>query len=206
MNELKLREQRLKAQALLELMSKDKSGTYSEADIEKQRIILQEISNYQVPVKKVYQLKKKVYKLTPSEDQTLITLKAELRKIDLQKNSIANKMSLIKPDQNCKVLVDQIKALREDWLKKKDEIYYYMQHNHLPGDESADEGDELNGYILPDDPVELHKALLNARSYKSNLQKRKQATKTERMKLEYDRKLVIQTNLLIAIKDKLATL
>ncbi|CAM9906016.1 unnamed protein product, partial [Chrysoparadoxa australica] len=121
-------------------------------------------------------------------------LRTELRSIDLKKNAVANCMSLIRKEQNCKELVDQIKNLREEWLKKKDEIYFYIQYGSIPTAKIESDENELPGFELPDDPVQLHKTLLNARSYLSNLKKRKRAAKTASTKLHYDRKITMQEN------------
>ena len=203
MDKGELRKQRIKAHAILDIMLQD-PGSYTEDDISKQKSIIQELKNYKQPVQKVYVLRKPVFEPDHSDD-TLMQLREDLRAIDLEKNRIANAMSTLPAHINCKTQIGRVKELRKDWMAKKDEIYFYMQHGHLPEVEKQ-EDEQMPYFELPGDPVELHKALLNARSNLSKAKRKKRSAKSQTSKAHYHKKEVMESNKITAIEEKMASL
>jgi hypothetical protein len=196
--------QLIKSKAILELMNQDESGKYSQQDLENQTEIIEKLKEYQPKQRKVYRLAKapKVYNLASGSSGLLDGLRAELRAIDMNKNGVANRLSLIPENVNCLALVQEVKTLRASWIKKRDEIFHVLKFGVLPNQEQ-EHVDDLPKFDLPAEPIELHKALLNARAYKSKLTKKFRLAKNNSTRQNYQRKLVIEENKIIAISDKM---
>lgn len=141
---------------------------------------------------------------TPEQKEELRQLKEELQAIDRQKNRKINALAALPRNQNHRQEVQAIKAMREDYLRKSDEIYYFMNHGEkyqLKATAAAVESEKLkvNDNLdfesseywrqLPRDKVELNRLQLNTRSNLSKARGRQNTAKTEIKKADYGKKV-----------------
>lgn len=163
------------------LIRKDK---YTREQIDAQRKIAADLNGYvspptSPPAPPSVKEKPAETDLPPAVQQIIAQLKAERDSIDKQKNALANKMTLIPDQVNCKDLVQQIKKLRVAWMAKGDEILYVLRHHELPNATPAN--NEIN-IELPEDKMQLNRMLLNARTNLSKYRKRLALAKEDAQK------------------------
>jgi hypothetical protein len=131
-----------------------------------------------------------------TEEQMVVlnSLKSELEAIDLKKNALGNALAKIPKDVNARNEVQAIKALKELWRAKGDEIYYFQKHGALPHVPTED--DKMNDFEkkLPRDKYELEKLRKNLLP---NLSKYKKALSTAKTpaKVAHYKKMITQAEL-----------
>jgi hypothetical protein len=201
-----LRTQRIIAKAHLDLLIEKKShGTATADQVDAQRIIFEKlkVATSQAPpinlgVTKVHVIEEKDisnhafpikvdYDLISSQSEELNSLLSELQEIDLEKNKMCNALAKIPPTINAKKEVQAIKAKREEWLKKSDEIWYYKKHGQLMEQEAKEVPDD-GAYLasLPRDRYELEKVRRNVMSNISKCKSKLSAAKEEATKRHHE--------------------
>lgn len=159
-------------------------------------------------VSKVYEIKHADIVSFPWEgavDPVLIQLSNELEEIDNRKTIKINELQKLDRSQKHYALVQEIKAIRAEYLNKSDEIYYYKRHGSLP---SADDGnDDLEigsefAATLPRDKYELHKKRKSLESSLSRFKGRLDKAKTDAAK-QAQLKNIATAGLKINIIDQL---
>ena len=184
-----MRTQRIIAKATLDLLIQKKShGTATADQVEAQRVIFEKLRNatsqfvideWMKPQTIHFQNGTKIILPEKNEEtfrgmnpdvaiensEELNSLLSELREIDLEKNKMCNALAKISPEINTKKEVQAIKAKREEWIKKSDEVWYYKKHGQrmqVEVKEVPDDGAYLAS--LPRDRYELEKVRRNAMS------------------------------------------
>jgi hypothetical protein len=163
-----------------------RTKTYTQEQVNEQRRIVNSLNGYVSPPISPPALapcpeekQASEANLSPAVQQIIAQLKAEREKIDKQKNALANKMTTIPDQVNCKDLVQQIKQLRNAWIAKGDEILYVTRHGELPNATTSATNIVIE---LPADKMELNRMLLNTRSNLSKYRKRLALAKEDSQK------------------------
>jgi hypothetical protein len=140
-------------------------------------------------------------------DPILAEIRAELSAIDLEKNKQINLLASMPTSSNQKELVAKIKSLREEYVNKNDEVYYFLTHGEryrVTNEETEESGDTLNSIMerLPKDKFMLNKKLNNRRSDLSKYKARLKEAKSE-VKKVHQQKNISQAELEINAMEQL---
>lgn len=158
------------------------------------------------------------------EAAELDEIRKELHEIDMLKNAMCNELASKPRDTNQKALVDDIKALRVEYINKSDEIYYFKRHGERVSTAAAaatldktnnghqDSVDSISfddsEYVksLPRDKVELWRLRKNLEANLSKYKGRLEKSKTEVKKAAQRKNISIANIKLNTIDQLMATL
>lgn len=116
-------------------------------------------------------------------DPVILEIKAEMLAIENEKNQLGNQLAEMPTDSIQTELVGQIKGLRDQYVEKSDELYYYLNHGVRYQHDTADKPEEWDeaGFEaeLPRSKYLLYKKLKNRRCDLSKYKKRLSESKTE---------------------------
>lgn len=149
------------------------------------------------------------------EAAELEEIRKELHEIDMLKNAKCNELASKPRDTNQKALVDEIKALRVQYINKSDEIYYFKRHGERVAPPAPDGGADLDNvsfddseYVksLPRDKVELWRLRKNMEANLSKYKGRLEKSKTDVKKAAQRKNISIANIKLNTIDQLMATL
>jgi hypothetical protein len=153
------------------------------------------------------------------EAAELDEIRKELHEIDMLKNAKCNELASKPRDTNQKALVDEIKALRVEYINKSDEIYYFKRHGervsatldmtnngHQDSVDSISFDDSEYVKSLPRDKVELWRLRKNLEANLSKYKGRLLQSKTEVKKAAQRKNMSIANIKLNTIDQLMATL
>ncbi|MGL4630297.1 MAG: hypothetical protein ACRCVT_03750, partial [Leadbetterella sp.] len=208
MNENELRRQKILAKAHLDSAQQSyEHGLISEDELSEKKAIWEGLQNYTLPtffkpppVSKIdthegINLDNIIYDSSTEEAAELIQIRVELNEIDLQKNRKINELAKLPRNVNQKDVVNQIKELRQAYINKSDEIYYFKRHGERVSVAEVVDPELYNfddsEYVksLPKDKLELHRLKKNLETYKSKYQARLRDAKTEVKKAQQNRNI-----------------
>lgn len=144
-------------------------------------------------------------------------IRAELHEIDMRKNKKINELAKMPRDSNQLGLVTEIKALREDYINKSDEVYYFKRHgerfsapleltNETNNSELVSFDDSEFVKSLPRDKFDLNRLKKNQETYLVKYNSRLKAAKTEVKKAAQRRNISIATIKINTIDQLMSTL
>lgn len=151
------------------------------------------------------------------EDSELVAIEGEKHEIDIRKNKKINELAKMPRDSNQLALVTEIKALREEYVNKSDEVYYFKRHGERLAPPAPDGGAALDSELvsfddsefvksLPRDKFELHRLKKNQETYLSKYEGRLKAAKTEVKKAAQRKNISIATIKINTIDQLMSTL
>lgn len=236
MDDKELRRQRMLAKAHFDsVLQMFEHGLATKDDLEAKRKIWLDLKDYSPPPPKVgvyitpVDIETDTYRgLNPNclivdssfeEASELEVLRAELHDIDMLKNKKINELAKMPRDTNQLALVTEIKALREEYVNKSDEVYYFKRHGERVSTafDSAQAPGELNSELvsfddsefvksLPRDKLALHKMKKSLESSLSKFKARLAAAKTEVKKASQNKNISIATIKINTIDQLMSTL
>lgn len=151
------------------------------------------------------------------EDSELEAIEFEKHEIDMRKNKKINELTKMPRNSNQLDLVTEIKALRDEYVNKSDEVYYFKRHgqrfsapleltNETMNSELVSFDDSEFVKSLPRDKLALHRLKKNQESYLSKYEGRLKVAKTEVKKAAQRKNISIATIKINTIDQLMSTL
>ncbi|MCP9765141.1 hypothetical protein [Lacihabitans soyangensis] len=243
MDDKELRRQKILAKAHFDsVLQLFEHGLATKDDLEAKRKIWQDLKGFDPamiakPEKVIFTPRADINVKVPSETQRglnpnclivdesfdeaaeLEAIQAELHEVDMRKNKKINELAKMPRDSNQLPLVTEIKALREEYVNKSDEVYYFKRHGERVSAafDSAQGPGELNSELvsfddsefvksLPRDKLALHKMKKSLESSLSKFKARLAAAKTEVKKASQNKNISIATIKINTIDQLMSTL
>lgn len=194
-------------------------GMASDADVDAQRVIFENLRNFksteikEVVVVKEIETKPQYLPLQAQvadeevADAELAAILGELSEIDNLKNEKINELQAADRKVNQKRLVNEVKALRDRYLEKSDEVYYYKKHGCRPDNKQNEDVSLIrDSYAdsLPRDTFSLIRMKLNLESNLSKYNSRMNQSKTQAKKQHYLQK-ISEAHIKINVIEQLMT-